>query len=162
MKQFFEMTDGKVFPIPNLQQPHPDPVIDFRAAYQTGQRLMAEQAQQKGFEVLEERSFGYDPAKGLYIYTVKSDYDIGKYGRTILWLDGISGAFIELYLPTGQKAGDTITIWLQDLHMAHVWGLPFKIFVCLMGLVVTMLSITGVYIWLKKRRAAQLKRKILA
>ena len=164
MKQFFEMTDGKIFPVPNLQQSRPDPVIDFRTAYQTCQRLMGVQAQQKGFKVLEERSVGYDPAKGLYLYTVKSDYDIGKTGRTMLWLDGISGTFVELYLPAGQKAGDTITIWLQDLHMAHVWGLPFQIFVSLMGLVVAMLSITGVYIWFKKRQArgfAQERRRRL-
>ena len=159
MKQFFEMTDGTVLPVPNLQQPRPDPIIDFKTAYQTGQRLMTRQAQQKRFKVLEEAGISYDPAKGLYSYTVKSDYDMSKFGRTILWLDGISGAFVGLYLPTGQKAGDTITYWLQDLHMAHVWGLPFQIFVCLMGLVVAMLSITGVYIWLKKRRARCLSKE---
>jgi uncharacterized iron-regulated membrane protein len=33
-----------------------------------------------------------------------------------------------------------------------------KIFVCMMGLVITMLSVTGVYIWFKKRRAAKAKQ----
>jgi uncharacterized iron-regulated membrane protein len=38
------------------------------------------------------------------------------------------------------------------LHMANVWGLPYKIFVCVLGLVIVMLSATGVLIWWKKRR----------
>ncbi|MEI8208607.1 MAG: PepSY-associated TM helix domain-containing protein [Methylococcales bacterium] len=46
------------------------------------------------------------------------------------------------------------------LHMERMFGLPMKIFVCVMGLVITLLSVTGVYIWLKKRWAAQLKRKV--
>ena len=37
--------------------------------------------------------------------------------------------------------------------MADVFGLPYRIFVCVLGLVITMLSVTGVYIWWKKRCA---------
>jgi uncharacterized iron-regulated membrane protein len=37
--------------------------------------------------------------------------------------------------------------------MAKIWGLPYKIFVCLMGHIVTLLSVTGVYIWWKNPRA---------
>ena len=161
MQQLFEMSDYKNLPIPDLEQPRPNPVIDFKTAHQISQHLMSEQAQQKGFQVLEESSLGYDPAKGLYNYAVKSDYDIGMFGVTLLWIDGNSGALVAHLLPTGQKAGDTITYWLQVLHMAKIWGLPYKIFVCLMGLVVAMLSVTGVYIWWKKRRAATLSRHIL-
>lgn len=42
--------------------------------------------------------------------------------------------------------------------MAHVWGLPYRICVCCMGLVVAMLSVTGVYLWLKKRRAKRSRK----
>lgn len=157
MQQLFEMSDYKNLPVPDLPQPRPNPVIDFKTAYRTSQRLMAEQAQRKGFQVLEERSISYDPAKGLYNLAIKSGYDLGEFGITQLWLDGNSGAFVANYLPTGQKAGDTVTYWMQTLHMAKIWGLPYKIFVCLMGLVVTMLSVTGLYIWIKKRRTARTK-----
>ena len=37
--------------------------------------------------------------------------------------------------------------------MADVFGLAYRIFVCVLGLVITMLSVTGVYIWWKKRKA---------
>jgi uncharacterized iron-regulated membrane protein len=37
--------------------------------------------------------------------------------------------------------------------------LPYKLFVCLFGWGVAMLAMTGVYLWLKKRQAAQAKQK---
>jgi len=57
-----------------------------------------------------------------------------------------------LSLPSGQYAGDTVTHWLTSLHMARVFGRPMQVLVCGMGLVVAMLSITGILIWLRKRR----------
>jgi hypothetical protein len=35
--------------------------------------------------------------------------------------------------------------------MAALWGWPMKLFVCLMGLLVGWLSVTGVVIWTRKR-----------
>ncbi|MGZ8945232.1 MAG: PepSY domain-containing protein [Methylococcaceae bacterium] len=52
-----------------------------------------------------------------------------------------------------------LNCWLWPLHMARILGLPYKYFVCLMGQVVAMLSVTGVYIWLKKRRARCISKK---
>jgi uncharacterized iron-regulated membrane protein len=46
----------------------------------------------------------------------------------------------------------------MSLYMAAVWGLPMQIFVCLMGISVSMLSITGVIVWLRKRRARVVKQ----
>ena len=44
------------------------------------------------------------------------------------------------------------------LHMANVFGLPYRIFVCALGILITMLSVTGVYIWWKKRRAQKFSK----
>jgi uncharacterized iron-regulated membrane protein len=54
----------------------------------------------------------------------------------------------------GDYSGLTIKVWLESLHKASTWRFPHKNFVCVMGLVITMLSVTGVYIWWKKHRAA--------
>ena len=56
-------------------------------------------------------------------------------------------------LPTGQRAGNTLTSWLKELHTANLFGLPYKIFVCGLGLAICLLSATGVYIWWRKRLA---------
>ena len=56
-------------------------------------------------------------------------------------------------MPTGARTGNTITTWLYELHKANMFGVPYKILVSIFGLVVGMLSVTGVYIWWKKRSA---------
>jgi uncharacterized iron-regulated membrane protein len=35
--------------------------------------------------------------------------------------------------------------------MARIFGRPFQLLLCLLGLVVALLSVTGIYLWLKKR-----------
>ncbi len=160
MTALFDLPDFSNFPIANLPKPRPEPSIDWRTAQVIGQRLTAEQAQLQHFNVLGEEALMYMPEKGLFGYVVKSDRDVNdENGSTALYFDGNSGDFVSLLTPSGQNAGITLTMWLVTLHMANIWGLPFQIFVCLMGLVVTMLSITGVYIWLKKRRARCLSKE---
>lgn len=41
----------------------------------------------------------------------------------------------------------------MHLHMGNVFGLPYRLFVCLMGLIIVLLSVTGIIVWIKKRRA---------
>ena len=86
-------------------------------------------------------------------------------GQTCVEFDADTGAVPpEAPLSASHQQGmptrlaETITGWIQMLHMARVFGLPMKIFVCVMGLVITLLSVTGVYIWWKKRRARRLSK----
>jgi uncharacterized iron-regulated membrane protein len=57
-----------------------------------------------------------------------------------------------------EGAGEVITRWQICLHIADVFGLPYQIFVCVLGLVITLLSVTGVYIWWKKSRARKFSK----
>ncbi len=63
-----------------------------------------------------------------------------------------------VYLPTRGAWGDTFSNWLGALHMAHVFGLPYRIFASLLGLVVVMLSVTGVLIWRRKQQGRSLAK----
>jgi uncharacterized iron-regulated membrane protein len=138
----------------DLPKPLEAPRLGWREAQATGERLMAEQAAKHGFTVERPIALAFDSGKGLYTYTVRSSSDIqDQRGRTDLYFDADAGAMRLLLLPTGQYAGNTITSWLYALHMANVFGLPWRIFVCGLGLAIVMLSVTGVYIWWKKRRA---------
>jgi len=131
--------------------PH-SPPMDFRAALATGERLMAGLAAQQGFSV--ERAVMLYRMSGAYAYLVKSDRDMrDRLGQTLVTFSADTGALISQDLPTGEHSGNTVTRWLRALHMADVFGLPYRIFVCALGLVITMLSVTGVYIWWKKRKA---------
>jgi len=136
------------------------PQIDARApmewedAQATGARLMAEQARRHGFAIERPLALYNLRDKGLYEYRVRSSRDIGdKAGSTAILFDSRSGELKTLSLPTGQRSGTTLTTWLVELHMANLFGLPYRVFVCVLGLVIAMLSGTGVYIWWKKRSA---------
>jgi uncharacterized iron-regulated membrane protein len=68
-------------------------------------------------------------------------------------------------VPTGEHSGNTVESWLYALHMTRVFGRAYQIFVCVLGLVITMLSLTGAYIWWKKSRArtfSQMHRRATA
>jgi uncharacterized iron-regulated membrane protein len=142
------------------------PRLGWLAAQAAGDKLMAEQAKAHGFRVEAPVGLSLDSERGVYAYTVRSSLDIqDKRGKTQLFIDSDTGAFRLLLLPTGQYAGNTVTSWIYALHMANVFGLPWRIFVCLTGLAVAMLSVTGVYIWWKKRRARRMsaaRRKQMA
>ncbi|HET6377763.1 MAG TPA: PepSY-associated TM helix domain-containing protein [Methylocella sp.] len=140
--------------LPGRENSDAAPRLGWLEAQAAGDKLMAEQAQAHGFRVEAPVSLSLDSERGVYAYTVRSSLDIqDKRGKTQLFFDSDTGAFRLLLLPTGQYAGNTVTSWLYALHMANVFGLPWRIFVCLTGLVIAMLSVTGVYIWWKKRRA---------
>lgn len=145
--------------IPKLARPSLQPALDWAAALPQARLLMAEQASVHGFVVVAEKSLLYDPQRGVYRYDVRSSRDIRDHGgHTRMLIDGNNGALRGLWLPTGAAAGDTVTTWINTLHMSVMWGWPLQLLVCLMGLAVTMLSITGVIIWLKKRRALMLHK----
>lgn len=140
--------------LPVLAQPLAVPAMSWQQARDTGRRLMAEQAQAHGFIVVAEHLLAHDAARGVFRYAVRSSLDIReRSGETSLLFDAGTGQFKSLWLPTGAAGGDTVREWTTSLHRAALWGRPLKIFVCLVGMAVAMLSLTGVLIWWKKRRA---------
>jgi uncharacterized iron-regulated membrane protein len=146
--------------LPERKKPLDQPAIGWRQANAIAERLMAEQADKHGFTVEQPVALRLDRARGVYAYFVRSSRDIqDKRGRTRVFFDADSGTLKLVALPTGQYAGNTITSWLIALHDANKFGLPYRIFVCLLGLAIAMLSATGVYVWWKKRRARSLNRQ---
>lgn len=140
--------------IPVLSSPHVAPSISWMQARDHGRRLMTEQARAQKFTVINETGLSYDAAHAVYRYSVKSDRDIRDAGGgTSVVFDANTGELKQTILPTGMAAGDTVTQWLKGLHMAALWGVPFKIFMSAVGLLVAMLGITGTVIWLRKRQA---------
>lgn len=130
------------------------PPMYWEAAQQTGRRLMAQQAREKGFSIDRDVALNRLDGAALYEYRVHSSLDVGdKAGHTSIYFDSRSGELKGLKLPTGERSGNSVTTWLTELHTANVFGLPYRIFVCAFGMFIALLSITGVYIWWRKRRA---------
>lgn len=140
---------GAVPPIYDGREP-----LGWREAQAVGVRLMDAQAKSNSFTVDRQVALALVRDKGRYRYTAHSSLDVGeKYGSTSVYFDAYTGSILRLAPPSGAHTGNTLTTWLMELHMANVFGLPYRIFVYALGLVIAMLSATGVYIWWKKRRA---------
>ena len=124
------------------------PVLDIRAARARGMAL-AGAAQRRGPAWL-----WHVPASGLYVYGFTTGADIGDDGAGgRIGFDDRSGARVWQRLPGDAPAADRFTNWIVALHMADVFGWPWRVCVTLLGGVVAMLSVTGVLIWARKRRA---------
>ncbi|WP_018267559.1 PepSY-associated TM helix domain-containing protein [Methylosinus sp. LW4] len=148
----------------DLPQPaaKPVPVIGARAAFEAARRLAAEQARAGGFEAPEPSMFAYMDKMGVYVYGARGAAPQEGFleGRpTLVTIDGDTGAPADVPFLRLTEKQDIVDRWLVALHVAGVFGLPYKIFVCILGLVVAMLSATGVYIWWKKRRARRFRKK---
>lgn len=158
MRWVSEYHDPRV-ELPKRGKPLEQPALDWRQADRIGAELMAHAGREGGFSVERPVALRIDREHGVYVYQVRSSRDIqDRAGETRIFFDADSGEARGLSLPTGQYSGNTITAWLFALHMGNVFGLPYRIFVCLLGLAITMLSVTGVVIWLKKRQAGKLRQ----
>ncbi len=114
--------------------------------------LMAEQAAVQGMTIDREVMLRFMPDDGMWLYRTRTDRDIlERRGATDLYFNAATGNLMALQLPTGDQAGQTVTQWLYALHVANVWGWPWRLSVAILGLILAMLSVTGVLIWMRKR-----------
>jgi uncharacterized iron-regulated membrane protein len=142
--------------LPKLDKPLTQPDLDWREAYNQAVNLSKEAEVAHHFTVEYPVYLSINRELGVYDFKFRSSLDIqNKFGNTRLFFDANSGKQKLLLLPANQYSGNTITNWLIALHMANVFGMPYRIFVCLLGLSIVMLAMTGVIIWFKKRSAAK-------
>lgn len=97
----------------------------------------------------------YAPSYGLYgvgFFTPGNDHGNGGLGNAWLYFDGKDGSPAGGSVPGTGSAGDTFLQAQFPLHSGRILGLTGRILISLMGLMVALLSATGLLIWLKKRR----------
>jgi uncharacterized iron-regulated membrane protein len=139
---------------PQRARPLANPSVGRRQAVTRGMQALQTIGRQHGFAVERPSMIGYDAASGLYTLYARTSLDaVDGSGRTMLWIDGASGRAVHWEDPIGKSGADRLTTWLTMLHMAAVFGLPYRIFVSALGILVTGLSVTGILIWLRKRSA---------
>ena len=76
-----------------------------------------------------------------------------KLGNDVLYFDSEDGRYIGDWIPWRGTAGDLFLQMQFPVHSGRIFGIPGRIVISAMGLAVAMLSVTGVVIWLRKRRA---------
>lgn len=92
---------------------------------------------------------------GIGFYQPGDDHGDSGLGNPWLYFDGSSGKYLGHWVPGEGSVGDIFLQAQFPLHSGRILGLPGRILVSIMGLVVAMLSVTGIIIWAKKRRARQ-------
>lgn len=137
----------------HLPTPKPEPKLDMRQALALGRKLMAAEAQRHDFDVLSESGLYYEAEHGAYMYSVESSLDVdARLSETTVTFDGDDGHQL-LFGAAGATTRGTIDQWLIGLHFGAIrlGGIVYRSFVSVLGLAVALLSITGVWIWLRKR-----------
>jgi len=138
------------------------PPVDWYEALELGRRYLAEQAQSQGFEVQRPAALEYRRDLGSYFYLAHTSRDL-RDGRTpthtdtpasaaTVAIDATDGRLLGVQIPTGQRAGNTFTSWVIALHVTSVFGRPWQIAVSAFGVVLVVITTTGVLIWWRKRR----------
>jgi len=104
----------------------------------------------------------YSPDFGVYavaFHAPDGDHGAGGVGPPYLYYDGLDGRLLGQRQPWKGTAADIFVQAQFPLHSGRILGLPGRILISLTGLVVASLSVTGVVIWWKKRKARVLRQR---
>lgn len=146
---------GAAGPLDGLpDQPAPGFQPDWPRALAQGRQLAAQlQAERPAVRVEQEYSLFHDDTKNLYGYNFASTRDFtdkGGWSSIYYYPDGRRA---QVVVATGGLGNGGADQWLMALHTAQVGGLAYRIAVSVVGVIVTLLTVTGVILWLKKRSA---------
>jgi uncharacterized iron-regulated membrane protein len=77
-------------------------------------------------------------------------------GLSNLYIDAKDGRVLGEYRPWKGTAADVFVQLQLPLHSGRLLGMPGRILMSFMGVMVALLSVTGIVIWARKRRARRL------
>lgn len=142
------------------ETPRGAPKLGLEAAERRGQELARQEAQRAHVALAPGLRWLWPvPGSRAYVYGFTTRGTIAEEGGSSrLAFDSDTGQLIGVQLAETAPPASRFTDWIEALHMARVFGPAWQLAVSAMGLAVTMLSITGVLLWAKKRRARQARR----
>lgn len=130
------------------------PAIGWTAALAAARMRAAEAAASSGFSIIRERELRFLRDGNRYALGLRTDRDRSDDGaNTWVTIDANTGAMLKVDLPTGVQAGNTIDYWLGSIHTVSVGGLAARMLVSAVGIAVVVITVTGVLVWARKRRA---------
>lgn len=99
-------------------------------------------------------SVSYNQAFGIFgvqFYYPKDGHGAGGVGHKRLYYDSQDGRYLGDRQPWQGTVADIFVQAQFPLHSGRILGLPGRILISVMGLVVAILSITGILVWWRKR-----------
>lgn len=127
--------------------------VDWVAARAHAEGALAGVAARDGLADTRSEWLRLDRANGRWVLGFRSDRDLATAypgGRLFMAADG---RLLDVHLPTGQSRRRTVESWLFGLHMGGVLGPVWRAALVPLGLGIAGLSVTGLMIWWRKRRA---------
>ncbi len=91
-------------------------------------------------------------ARGYYQVRFLPPGDIMDSGTIRVFIDGRNGEVLGKFDHRDGTVGDKIRIWQFPLHSGQGFGMPGRVLVCLIGLIPPLLAMTGVWLWLRRKR----------
>lgn len=135
-------------------EPLAAPRLNWREASRLAREALARETGARGVDAGGIDYLRLNRKLGVYQLQARSGRDIqDRGGMTRLAIDADSGALRYFALPTGHYSGNTVTAWLYALHMGNVFGMTYRILLCAAGILIALLTVTGVLIWARKRGA---------
>ncbi|MFC3051757.1 PepSY-associated TM helix domain-containing protein [Kordiimonas pumila] len=126
--------------------------------------IIAKAKEQAGTHGWQEPASSIFYARNFGIYRIEfsnpeDGHGAGGVGHKALYFDSSDGRELGSFEPWKGTAADIFVQAQFPVHSGRILGLPGRILISGMGLVIAMLSVTGVIIWLKKRKARNLKKR---
>lgn len=133
--------------------------IEPALSWQQAIDIASDDARKRGWTEPPGSAF-YGRLHGLYgVLFYNPGEEHGSNGMVkMLFFDGSSGASAGGRVPWEGTAADVFMQLQFPLHSGRIAGLPGRILISFIGIVVAMLSITGIIVWAKKR-AARVSRR---
>lgn len=148
---------------PTLPEDAPAPMVSRAAVI----ALATQEARQRGWTDPPGGLF-FSPEFGVYgvgFFAVGADHGDGaltqpRLGNPWLYFDAQSGGSLGALVPGSGSAGDLFLQAQFPLHSGRVIGMTGRVLVSLSGLLVSTLCVTGIVVWVRKRRARVVGRVV--
>jgi uncharacterized iron-regulated membrane protein len=127
--------------------------IDPKLGYTEAISIARAEAEKRGWDEPLGSAF-YGLQHGLYavsFFHPGDDHGSAGMGVKMLFVDAMNGTLQGGRVPWEGTAADVFMQLQFPLHSGRIAGVPGRVFLSFMGLVVALLSITGIVIWFKKR-----------
>lgn len=100
-----------------------------------------------------------DGKEGVYVISKRDVPELNSYwSERQITLEQYSGRILDIRAPTSRRtAGETFLDWQWPLHSGQAFGWTGRILVFLSGLACPVLYVTGLILWLKRRRVVRFR-----
>ena len=129
------------------------PKMSWVSAQRAGDELFAAIAQKQHLKLYEPQSLAFIGRNNAFGYAMVTS-DSFRYSQpdSVVWFSADDGKLLQ-YFPARGNSGKTISHALTAMHLGDFYGESYRYVEAVAGLGITGLTVTGVWIWWRKRRA---------